>query len=106
MKRGSLIVAACLAVAVLASGVSAWLQPSADEVARQRCVDEGWKEQDLALKGFRRLSGPAGLNQHAAVIFVTKRGEAPRQVRVELHRPAYFLGWQVVDYQEEALRGG
>lgn len=71
-------------------------------VARAKCVEQGWPAHDLVHAGFHYTSGWLGFGDHQAVDFVVRDTNPLKRVRVTLHRPMYFLGWQAVDCQEQA----
>ena len=103
MKRARVIIGVGVLLLVLASVAVTWLQPSAVEVARTRCLSEGWRAEDLVLREYR---GTGTLfNQRETVEFQVKRAQPPKTVRVELRKPVYFLGWQVMEVGEEIPAG-
>ena len=103
MKRTRVIVGVGVLLLLLASGAVTWLQPSAVEVARARCVSEGWRAEDLVLREYR---GTGTLfNQRETVEFQVKGAQPPKAVRVELRKPVCFLRWQVMEVGEEIPAG-
>src|SRR5262245_22629631 len=95
MNRTRIIVGVCIAALLIASVAAAWMQPSAVDVARARCVSDGVRAEDLALLGFEATG--TLFNRQQTVEFQVKGTQPPKVVRVELHQPAYFLNWRVVD---------
>ena len=53
MKRTRVIIGVGVLLLLLASVAVTWLQPSAVEVARARCLSEGWRAEDLVLREYR-----------------------------------------------------
>ena len=103
MKRVRVIIGVGVLLLLLASVAVTWLQPSAVEVARARCLSEGWRAEDLVLREYR---GTGTLfNQRETVEFQVKGAQPPKTVRVELRKPVYFLGWQVMEVGEEIPAG-
>lgn len=98
MRRGRLILPVVLIVLFLAGVGARLLQPDATEVAKAVCVEKGWPADDLTVTGFRQ-TGNFFLGERRTVTVVAGPGLA-RQARVTLHRPAFFLGWRAVDWEE------
>jgi hypothetical protein len=91
------VVAILLAVLLVASLVARYLQPSAVEVARAWCVEQGLREEDVAVTGYR---GSGHLFGETETVSVLVRGaDPPRRLRINLRRPVYFLGWEVVGHE-------
>jgi hypothetical protein len=103
MKRARVILGVCVLLLVLASVAATLSQPSSVDAARAAAVGAGWRAEGLVLLGYR---GTGTLfNQRETVEFLVQGAQPPKTVRVELHKPVYFLGWQVVDVREEAQAG-
>ena len=103
MKRARVIIGVSVLLLVLASVAVTWLQPSAVQVARVRCLSEGWRPEDLVLREYR---GTGTLfNQRETVEFQVKGAQPPKAVRVELRKPVCFLRWQVMEVGEEIPAG-
>ena len=99
MRRGRAIAMAVVVLLALAVVVPGSLQAPAVEVAKAACAERGWQADGLRLAGFRR-TGNIFLGERQTVDVLGGGPEAGRRARVSLHRPAFFLGWRVVDWQE------
>jgi hypothetical protein len=73
--------------------------PSSVSVARDRCVAEGWQEQNLQV--LRVHESQNLLGGRASVEFRVKDSRPKKNICVELESPLIFLGWRAVDYYEE-----
>ena len=87
-----------VALLLLGTLVAAFLQPSQVDVARAKCREQGWRAEDLVL---RRVGWQGAITKSGVVEFQTRGARPPKTIRVTLRQPVYFLGWQVVDYQEQ-----
>ena len=99
MRRGRAILAGALIVLFLAGLASRLLQPDAFDVARAACIEKGWPADDLSVTGFRQ-TGNFFLGERQTVDVVAGPGLS-KQARVTLHRPAFFLGWRVVGWEDQ-----
>jgi hypothetical protein len=100
MRRSRAIAAAVLVLLLLAGVVSRLLQAPAVEVAKAACAERGWQADGLKVAGFRQ-TGDVFFGEWQTVDVLGAGPEAGRRARVGLHRPAYFLGWRVVDWQDQ-----
>src|SRR5690348_1507334 len=100
MKRFRLILGLTLVVLLAASFVAWYLQPSALDVARRHCAEQGIDPESLAVRGYHGSGSLLG-NQET-VRFQVRGARSRKVVVVELRQPAYFLPWRVVAFAEEA----
>ena len=102
MKRVRLIAGITIGLLVAASLIAWYLQPSPVDIARQRCTEQGFAAEKLAMLGYRGSQIPVGASE--TVEFQVKGANPPKKLVVELRQPVYFLPWQIVEFREEALR--
>ena len=67
--------------------------PGPEQAAVARCVEEGWDEATLAVRGWRRTGGDYGIDMTAEVEVAAGRGES---LRVHVRRPTGFVSWRAV----------
>lgn len=103
MKTARVVLGVCIVLLVLASVLTNWSHPSAVDAARAEAVGTGRPAEDLVLLGYRGTGGLFGRRE--IVEFQVREVQSPNLVRVELYKPAYFLGWQVVEVREEVRDG-
>lgn len=101
MKRARIIVAIALALLFGASLVTAFLQQSPVEVAREHCIESGFRSENLVFREFRRTGGLFGIGNRETVEFLVKGTDPPKKVVLELRQPVYFLPWKVLELREE-----
>ena len=100
MRRGRAIAVAVLILLLSAGLVSRMLQQPATDIAKAECVKRGWQADGLKVAGFQR-TGNVFLGDREVVDVLGAGPETGRRARVSLYRPAFFLGWQVVDWQDQ-----
>jgi hypothetical protein len=105
MRRFLTVLAVCLGVLLLANLVAGLMSPDqwAGEAALARCREGG--RQDLKPEAIRSTVSTNFFGKTATVEIDVKDKGRLKTVRVTLRKPVNFLGWQVVDYQEEAPPG-
>jgi hypothetical protein len=103
MERHAVGIRVGVLLLLLASVAAALLRPSAVEVARARCLADGWRAEDLGLRGYRGTGVLFGRRE--VVEFQVIGAAPPKTVLVELRKPVYFMGWQVVEVREEVQAG-
>jgi hypothetical protein len=81
--------------------VGASITPGPEGAARAWCAEQGWKAEDLVLRGWR-ATGWSGLNREGHVDFEVRGSGPPRVLHVAVRRPHSFVGWQVTDCREES----
>ncbi|MGO8748106.1 MAG: serine/threonine-protein kinase [Thermoguttaceae bacterium] len=101
MKLLRLVAGITIGLLVAASLVAWYRHPSAVDVARQHCIEQGVAAEKLALHGYQASLMPVGAWK--TVEFFVKGAKPPKKLVVELRQPVYFLPWQVVEFREEAL---
>jgi len=100
MKRIRAIAGICLGLLLVASFVVGFMRPSPIEVAKAKCVQEGWLDHDLDLMKHKGSEG--WFANQIVVEFQARQVGGPRNaIRVELRQPVYFLAWEIVEYREE-----
>jgi hypothetical protein len=99
VKYGLIALVALPAALFVANLLVAAVAPNPVDIARDQCVQRGWAKDQLELLGWRTDSW-SGINVNGYVEFETTGPRLPRLIRVAIHRPHSFTGWQVVDYQE------
>jgi hypothetical protein len=96
------IIAGIITGLLVAASLVAWYhQPSAVDVARQHCTEQGVAAENLAVLGYRGSQIPVGAWE--TVEFHVKGANPPQKLVVELRQPIYFLPWKVVEFRKEAL---
>lgn len=101
MKSVRAAVVVVVVLLVLTAVASEFLQPGALDVARARCAEQGWPADRLAVAKYAR-TGTVLFGDDATVEFLVRGTDPPKRLRVTLRRPAFLLGWQVEDCQEQA----
>ena len=99
MKRNQIIAGIAIGLLLVASLGVSFLQPSPLDVARSHCSEKGVPAENLALLGYRS-SGKIFANRET-VEFQVKGVNPAKKVVVEVRQAAYFLPWQVVEFNEE-----
>jgi hypothetical protein len=98
MRHWRGILAVALVGLLVASAASAWLLPSAQDVARVELAEAGFQPEALTLVRSEWGGGPLfGVFNQSALVEFRERGRAGRTVRVRLRRLAYFLPWRAED---------
>ena len=98
MKRFGALIAVVLSLLLLVVLAISLLTASPVDAAKDKCVEQGWQEQDLIVMGFKSSGGI--FSRSGRVQFQTKNQGPPKTIRVELRKPVYSLRWQVVEYDE------
>ncbi len=102
MKRVRDVAGLAIGLVFAVSIFVAFLLPSPVDVAGDYCsASLGVPVQDLALLNYHRSRRTFAAGR-ARVDFLLKGSDPAKNVVVELHRPAYFLPWQVKEFREEA----
>jgi hypothetical protein len=101
MRRFAIALAVCVGLLLLVNLIAGIVSPDqwAIDAASVRCREQGWQKVDVASA---RSAVSGGLFGKTATIELESRDQdQPRTIRVTLRKPLNFVGWQVVDYQEE-----
>ncbi|MBI1916207.1 MAG: hypothetical protein HYS12_15955 [Planctomycetes bacterium] len=101
MRRTSIILAVCLGLLLLVNLIAGIASPDqwAVDAAKAKCAEQGWQNLDLACAR-SEVSGSL-FGKTATIEFESRDKNQPKKIRVTLRKPVNFVGWQVVDYQEE-----
>ncbi|TWT47922.1 hypothetical protein Pla22_51980 [Rubripirellula amarantea] len=74
------------------------LAPSPVTAAKAHSIEHGWAADELTLTGFETSAKISGSN--GTVLLKGEKPDRQNRICVELRKPLFATGWQVVGYDE------
>jgi hypothetical protein len=86
-------------VAFLANLLAAAAAPPPLDAARARCLEEGWRPQDLKILGWKETQW-FGFHRQGSVDYRARGQRGTKVIHVGLHSPHGFVDWRAAEYSE------